>query len=341
MKAVLSALTLGLSLHLSMTAAAAPAPLKVATAAYQDVEATYDSLAIAEAERQSTVAAQIAGRIVDINFRPGDSVKQGQVIMRIDPTTANQEVAGAQARVREAEVQLDNASRQFERFKQLFTQKYVSQAQLDKAEADYKAAQAQLNTLKAGLGQSAASRGFATITAPYSGVMSALHVELGEMAAPGKPLATGYDPAFLRVTAQIPQTQIEAIRRGNKAYVEVPGQTRWIAASSITVLPAADPRTHTTEVRVNLPADVKGLLPGQFARAHFVTGNARRLVVPASAVLRRSELTAVYVVPANNKPQLRQVRLGQALAGGLIEILAGITAGERVAIEPVAAGMSR
>jgi hypothetical protein len=167
--------------------------------------------------------------------------------------------------------------------------------------------------------------------------MSALHVELGEMAAPGTPLATGYDPSQLRVTAQIPQTQIDAVRRGAKAYVEIPGLPNWQAARSVVVLPAADPRSHTTEVRVLLPAETANLIPGQFARAHFVTGSARRLVVPAAAVLHRSELTAVYVVPQGKAPQLRQIRAGQSLPGGLVEVLAGVKAGEQVALDPVAA----
>ena len=335
MKPWLPLLTL-IALPLGVSAA----PLATAPVEYRDVESTWDSLGVAEAERQSTISAQIAGRIVAINFRAGDTVQQGQVIMRIDPTTANQDVAGMQARVHEAEVQLDNARKQYERVKELYGQKYVSQAQMDKAEADFKSAQAQLNTIKAGLGQSAAQRNFTTVVAPYSGVMSALLVEVGEMASPGKPLATGYDPANLRVSAQVPQSRLDSIRNGGKAYVEIPGQASWTAARSVTILPSADPRTQSSEVRAILPPDSHGLLPGQFSRVHFVTGSVRRLVVPTAAILRRSELTAVYVLPASQKPQLRQVRLGQTVPGGLSEILAGVSAGERIALDPVAAGIT-
>ncbi len=322
---------------LALPLLAQAAPIATAPVEYCNVEATWSSLGVAEAERQSTVSAQTSGRIVAINFRAGDRVQQGQVIMRIDPATANQDVAGMQARLNEAQVQMDNARKQYERVRDLLAQKYVSQAQVDKAEADYKSAQAQVNTLKANLGQSTTARSFTNVVAPYSGVMSALHVELGEMASPGSPLATGYDPSQLRVTAQIPQTQIDAVRRGAKAYVEIPGLPNWQAARSVIVLPSADPRSHTTEVRVMLPADTANLIPGQFARAHFVTGTARRLVVPAAAVLRRSELTAVYVVPSGKAPQLRQIRAGQSLPGGLVEVLAGVKEGEQVALDPVAA----
>ena len=312
--------------------------LKTTTVAYREVEATYDSLATAEAERQSTVSAQVTGRIVEINFRVGDSVQKGQVIMRIDPSVANQDVAGMQARVHEAQVQLENAQKQYYRLKDLFKQQYVSQSQLDKAEADFKSVQAQVNTLKAGLGQSATQRNFATITAPYSGVMSELHVEVGEMAVAGKALATGYDPSNLRVTAKVPQSYIDAVRLNQKAYIEISGQPQWLATSSMTILPSADPRTHSTDIRLRLPVNSK-LVPNQLAKAHFVTGIERRLVVPVSSILRRSELTAVYVISANNKAQLRQVRIGKTLANGWIEVLAGVNVGERIALEPIAAGL--
>lgn len=311
-----------------------------AVIAWKNVEATWAGEAVVEAERQSTIAAQTAGRVMAINFRPGDSVKQGQLIMRIDPSVAQQQVAGAQAQVREAEVALDNAKREYERFSELFTKNYVSKSQMDQVDANYKAAQARLNTLRAGSGQAVTTRSFADVTAPYSGVMSALHVEIGEMAAPGTPLATGFDPAWLRATARVPQAWIEAVRRGNRAFIEVPGTRQWLPASRLVIIPAADARTQTTEVRAYL-AEGTGLMPGQFVRVHFVTGSARRLVVPAAAVLRRSELTAVYVLPTSGKPQLRQVRLGERQADGSFEILAGLREGETVSLTPVQTGFSR
>lgn len=318
-----------------------PAPEAVAVVAWRQVEATRAAEAVVEAERQSTVAAQTSGRITAIHFRPGDVVKQGQVIMRIDPSVAERQVEGARAQVNEAKVALENATREYERFRELYAKHYVSKSQMDAAEAGYKAAQARLDTLQASRGQAATSRAFADVTAPYGGVMSALHVEVGEMAAPGMALATGFDPAWLRATAQVPQAWVDAVRRGNKAMVEVPGQAQWLPASRLVVIPAADPRTHTTEVRVYLPVAVAGLLPGQFVRVHFVTGTVRRLVVPAEAVLRRSEMTGVYVLPENGRPQLRQVRLGERQGDGSWEVLAGLREGEKVARDPLRAGLGR
>lgn len=332
-----------------------------ATVEYRTLDATFGAEAVVEAERQSTVSAQVAGRVLEINYRPGDSVPANAVIMRIDPRIAEQEVIGMDARINEARVNLDNARRQFQRVSDLLKQNFVSQSDYDKSEAAFKAAEAQLKTLMATRGQAETSAEYATISAPYAGVMSALHVEVGEMAVPGKPLATGFDPNDLRVTTRVPQAFVAQVRESQKAWVETAPGKPWIEAARIQVLPSADPRTHDTEVRVYLPQDkdasqekntsqdkavsqnikasqsAGAWMPGQFVRVHFVTGMKRKLVVPQAAILRRSELTAVYVLDDNEQPQLRQVRVGEVQPGGWQEVLAGVKAGEKVSLNPVQA----
>ncbi len=323
------------------TAPRAPsAALVTAVADLREVDITTTAEALVEAVRQSTVAAQVSGRIVDIRFDVGDRVRKGDVILRIDERAAAQAVAASEAQVREAEAALANARAQYQRTKQLVAQKFVSQAALDKAEAEFKAAESRMKATLAGAGAAATERSFTTIVAPYSGIVSGRHVQLGEMAAPGKPLLTGFDPSSLRVVATVASAQVPAIQAGAKARIEVPSLDRWVDVKSVTVVPSADPRTHTTQVRLDLPADATGLLPGIFARAHFVTGKAARLMVPRAAVLRRSEVTAVYVVDDKGVPQLRQVRLGTAVDDTSVEVLAGLKPGEKVAVEPVKAGMA-
>lgn len=318
----------------------APAPVRTASVEMREVELTYSADATIEAVRESTVAAQISGRIVELRFDVGDYVKKGEVIVRIDQRAATQALAASEAQVREAQAALANARAQYERSKQLLTQKFISQAAFDQAETSYKAAQERLAGVLAGAGQAATERSFATIVAPYSGVVSARHVELGEMAAPGKPLMTGFDPSTLRAVATVPQAQVAAIQSSAKARIDIPSQDRRVEATRLTVMPTADPRTRTTLVRLELPPDLRGVYPGIYARAHFVTGKATKLLVPRAAVIRRSEVTAVYVVDGNGFPQLRQVRLGIAGNETDIEVLAGLKPGERVALEPVKAGIA-
>jgi RND family efflux transporter MFP subunit len=322
------------------TLAPNPEALKTAAVELRDVELTTSAEAVMEAVRQSTVSAQISGRIVELRFDIGDYVKKGDVIVRIDERSAARALEASEAQVLEAQAALANARAQYERSKQLLAQKFISQAALDQAEAAYKAAQARVGALVAGAGAAATERSFATVIAPYSGVVSARHVELGEMATPGRPLMTGFDPSTLRVVATVPQAQVAAIQAGGKARIEIPSLGRWVDVKSMTIVPQADPRTHTSRIRLDLPAEVRGVVPGVYARAHFVVGKAPRLLVPRTAVLRRSEVTGVYVVDSEGRARLRQVRLGSAGDEASVEVLAGLKPGERVALEPVKAGMA-
>jgi RND family efflux transporter MFP subunit len=320
----------------SVAAAAAPA-LRTAQVQYREVDQTYAAEGVVEAVKQSTVAAQIPGRVVAVNFDVGDRVKKGQVIVRIDPTEVNQAYAASQAQIAQAEATLRNAKAQFERTQMLVKQKFMSPAALDKAQADFHAAEAQLAAAKAGGGQAAATRAYATVTAPYSGVVSARLVELGEMAVPGKPLMTGFDPSDLRVTASVPQSELDAVRKRTGASVEFPALNKRVQAVRVSILPAADAQTHTTQVRLDLPPGVEGLYPGMFARAYFAVGKVKKLLIPAAAVAKRSEVTGAYVVGENGEIRFRQLRVGEAAGGDEVEVLAGLAAGEKVALDPVAA----
>ena len=315
--------------------------LAFAPVEFREVAQTYSLEGIVEATRQSTVSAQISGRVKEILFDVGDRVNKGQVILRIDQREAAQAVAGSQAQVLQAQATLQNAQATFERSKQLFAQKFISQAALDKAEADYQVALAQAAASKAGAGQASLTQGYTTIIAPYGGVVVARLVEVGEMVMPGKPLMTGFDPAALRVVVNVPQYKLAEIGAHPQASVEVPALNRWITAASTTVQPLADARTHSTQVRITLLANQAGVYPGMFVRAHFVVGKLKKLVVPNSAILRRSEVVAVYVVDEKGNVKLRQVRLGNMQAEGVVEVLAGLNPGEWVALDPVKAGMQK
>ena len=319
--------------------AQAALPFATAVVEYREVDQTYATEALVEAVKQSTVAAQISGRVVEVNFDVGYTVKKGQMLVRIDESEARQAVAGSEAVVAQARANLQNVRLNYERTKQLLAQKFVSQAAVDKAQADYKAAEAQLAAALASAGQAATTKGFTAVMAPYGGVVAARHVELGEMASPGKALMTGFDPRDLRVVASVPQYKLADVRRAARAQVEFTSLNKWVAAKAVIILPAADARTHTTRVRLDLPEDLNDVYPGMFARAHFSVGLARKLLVPTQAIVRRSEVTAVYVVDAKGGVTFRQIRLGEPAADGMVEVLAGLSAGETVALEPVKAGM--
>jgi len=294
------------------------------TVELKDTELTYPAEAVVEAVKQATVAAQLQGRVVEVRADAGQRVKQGEVLMRLDAREAAEGAAGSQAQYLQAKAQ-------YERSKNLHGQKFISQAALDQAEATFKAAQANA-------GASGATLSHATVTAPISGIVAQRHTELGEMASPGKPLITVFDPKGLRVTASVPQYKLAEVRKASRAKVEFPEIGVWVDAAKVEVLPTADARTHAVTARVYLPDDLQNVIPGMFARVHFITGVAKKLTVPAAAVVRRGEVSALYVL-GEGGPRLRQVRLGEAVAGGDLEVLAGLSAGEKISTDPVKTGI--
>ncbi|GAB1231841.1 efflux RND transporter periplasmic adaptor subunit [Ferrigenium sp. UT5] len=314
-------------------------PLRTAQVQAREIDQRYSIDGVVEAARQSTVSAQISGRVKSIYFDVGDRVSAGQIIVRIDEREANQMAAGSNAQLAQAQAALDNARLNYARAQQLFAQKFISQAALDKARSDFEMAQAQAQASAAGAQQSALAQSYTAVVAPYGGVVAARHVELGEMVTVGKPLMTGFDPSQLRVIANVPQDRLQDIGAHPEVTVEVPSLNRWIKAASVTVQPSADLRTHSTPVRIGLPANQPNLYPGMFVRTHFVVGKENKLLIPASAVVRRHEVVAVYVVDEQGMPRLRQVRLGAGTEDGEIEVLAGLQDGERIALDAVQAGM--
>jgi RND family efflux transporter MFP subunit len=314
------------------------APAATYTVAYREVADVISAEGVVEAVRQSTLAAQVPGQIVELRVRVGERVKAGQVLVRIDPRAAQQAVSGSQSQLAEAQAALSNAALSHERNKQLFTKKFLSMAALDQSELNYKAAQARVGALRANAGQAATAQTFTTIVAPYAGVVAATPVEVGDMATPGRALVTVFDPASMRVLATLSQSSLREVQLQMPVRIEVPAARRSLSATRVTLVPLADSRTHTARLRLEL-GDGSGLLPGQFARAMFATGTARKLVIPQQSVLRRSEVTAVYVQAAGGQMQLRQIRTGEATAGGFLEVLSGLREGERIALDPVRAGL--
>ena len=328
---------------LSPLAAAGEDAIPILRVGLQPRAQTYASEATIEAIRQATVAAQVQGRVLEVRVDAGARVRQGDVLMRIDTREADQAVAVAAANVAAADARLIDARASFERLRSLRERNFVSAAAVDQARAVLDTASAQRKAAAAGQAQAEASRGFATVTAPLTGIVAQRLTEVGEMAQPGRPLLTVYAPGGLRAVAEVPQSRLAELGPPTgrlAAKVEFPESGRWLDAAGVVVLPSADPRTHTARVRVDLPADVSGVVPGLAARVHFSVGEVQRLAVPAAAILRRGELTGVYVSDGKGGFSLRQLRVGSPLGDGSVEVLAGLSGGESIALDPVRAGLA-
>lgn len=317
--------TLVFALFSLFTVAVSAQELPVVTVQRHMVDLSFPAESLVEAVQQAEVGAQIAGRVLEVKVDAGQVVKKGDLLMRIDAREAEEAA-------RAADAQYANAKLSFERTKSLVDQKFMSAAALDKAKADLTAAAA--NRSAAG-----ASQSHAMIISPIDGIVARRHAELGDMATPGKPLFTIYAPGGLRVTASVPQYRLQVMRSVQTARVEFPELNKWVDATEVKLLPTADAATHVSQVRVTLP-DMPDAMPGMFARVHFVIGSAEKLTVPAAAVLRRGEVAAVYVAGAENRLSLRQLRLGDQVGKGEIEVLAGLASGEKVVTDPIKAGIS-
>ena len=309
---------------------------------------SYDG--VVEAVRQSTLSAQVPGSIVALNVKAGDLVRAGQELVRIDARAANQNAVASVAQVEAARANLNVTSKEYERQKLLFQKQYISQGALDRAQAQFQAAQAQLQALQAQSDSAQTQSKFFIITAPYAGVVSEVPATIGDMAMPGRPLVVLYDPVALRVTAAVAPGTTATGQAATFIQYEIPDLSSapgLMTPVAVQLLPTVDIATHTSQIRLSLPQSLKGVIPGMFARVWIPASatsqtapSAERLYVPASTVVRRAEMTGLYVVNEQGRPVLRQVRLGRS-QGEHIEILSGIEKGERIAADPQAAAKVR
>ncbi|MBI1422815.1 MAG: efflux RND transporter periplasmic adaptor subunit [Gammaproteobacteria bacterium] len=297
----------------------------LATATVEQVELPKLSVvdATIEAVQQATVSAQVSGRILEINFDVDDYVEKGKVLIRLRDKEQRAAFDAAKARFEEAE-------KEYTRVKDVYDKKLVAKAALDRAEAQLKASRAAQDQAKEALENT-------VIRAPYSGIVVKRLVEVGETARPGEPLMTGLSLEKLRAVVNLPQSLIYTVREHKEAWAWVGEyQDTRVKADSLTISPYADPDSHTFLVRVNLPEGDHHIYPGMYTKVAFVTGKEMRLVIPRQAVAHRSEVTAVYV-KGEKGIDLRQIRLGEGLPDNQVEVLAGLSAGEKVILDPVAA----
>ena len=292
-----------------------------------------------EAQFRSTVSSQVAARIEELPFDVDDTVERGDIIVRFRNLQASADLQQAEAAIKEARARLAEARSSYDRIKQLFGQNRVSKADMDRSTADLQSAEARVGSAEGALIGAREQFENTLVRAPFSGIVVERHAELGEMATVGMPLMTGLSLEHLRVAVDVPQSDIGALRRDTVAWVDLPdGES--LAVGEIRIFPYADPSTHTFRVRLKLAEGQHGLYPGIWVKVRFNTGEEQALVVPDSALVQRSELTAVYVLDEAGIPRLRQIRQGRTLPDGKVIVLAGLEAGEAVVTDPEAARLA-
>jgi RND family efflux transporter MFP subunit len=282
-------------------------------------EVKYDG--VIEAINQATVSAQTSGRIVEIPVDVGDYVAKGDLIIRFTDTEQKARAASAKAQFTEAQAQ-------FTRMQEMLAKKLIAKADFDKSEAAFKSAEANLREAEQNLA-------YTVIYAPYAGIVVSRAVNVGETVAPGKALMTGLSLEQLRAQVDIPQQHIGPVRKYKKARIYL-ADGKLLETSNLRIPPSADPHTHSFKVLVNLPEGDHQLFPGTFVKIGFVTGEQEQLLIPASAISKRGEVSGVYVIK-ENALEFRQLNLGSLTSNQTYPILAGASAGEKIASDPIAA----
>lgn len=287
-----------------------------------------------EAVTGSTVSAQTSGTVVELPFEVNDRVTEGDLIARLDDTEQRSRLQQAESGLTEAEAGLEDARQRFDRIESLLERNVASRSDFDQARNALNAARAQVTRAQGELDEAREQYSYTRIEAPYSGVVTERHVEIGESVSPGQPLLAGYALDDLRVVAPIPQRHAERVRNQSRVTVSL-DDGEVLDTDELTLFPFADSDSHTFRLRIELVDPPEMLFPGMLVRVAVPAGERDALWIPEESLMRRGELRAVYVRDNAGRPRLRQVRTG-VHHDGRIEILSGLSEGEEVATRPQA-----
>lgn len=304
--------------------AAPPPQLPVATVRAQVIEsksrvATEEVVGTVRAKLRSVIEGKVSGKIEQMLVVPGQPVKAGELLAVIDAREV-------QARYDQAVALRQQAEADLKRFTSLFEQKILSQAEFDNAQAKARVAIASVTEAETLLG-------YTKVTAPFAGVITRKHADVGDLATPGKPLLEMEDSTTLRLEADVPEAVVGKLTLGDKLSVRIAALEKEPVGVVSEIAPAADPNSRTFLVKLDLPGTT-GLRAGQFGRVAMPVGETTSLRVPASAVMQRGQMELVFIV-ADSKAQLRLVKTGKRM-GDEVELVSGVAAGEQVVVENVA-----
>ena len=287
--------------------------VRVQTIQPQQHLATEEVVGTVRAKLRATVEAKVSGRIELMLAASGQAVNAGELLAKLDAREI-------QARLDQAITLREQLGRDTERLRRLLANNAVSLQEFETVESRHRVAVASVNEAETMLG-------YTRITAPFNAVVTRKLADVGDLAAPGKPLLELEDPSALRLEADVPEALIGRVRLRDKLPVRVATMSARLEGVVVEIAPAADPASRTFLVKLDLPPATL-LRSGQFARAVVPLGETAALRVPAGAVMRRGQMELVFV-ETNRVAQLRLVKTGKHVDGE-VELVSGVEAGERV-----------
>jgi len=313
----------------------APAPYAVHTVTADEAADERYLDGRVEGLQQATVAAQTAGEVLEVLRDVGAEVTAGTVVLRLRATQQQSGLAQAEASLREATAGQSATEARYQRIVALYERKAVAKATLDAVTAEREAAISRALAASAAVTAARENLGYTTVRAPFAGVVTDRYVRVGAIVQPGVPLFGIAGTAGLRIFSDIPEEFATAVRQRGEVAVEHDGK-RW-PSRDIIVQPRVAGASGAVGLRVDLPEGAADLRPGMVVKLLLATGNRRRVTVPQVALATRGEVMGVYVYDASQaRTSFRQLRLGHR-SGEFVEVLAGLEAGEEVALDPSAA----
>lgn len=288
----------------------------------------------------STLAANVVGTVVRVRAAEGDRVRAGDVLVEIDAREPGAQADRARAGREEVERAIEGAAANaqlaeatYRRYEALRERGSASQQEFEEARARHTAAQAELARLgarsreaRAAAMQVDAVLAYSSVRAPIDGIVTARFVDPGAQAAPGVPLITIEDEQASRVDANVPETVV--VRTGDLAFVDA-GEQR-LNARIARVQPSVDPGARSALVKLELDRPLRA---GTYVKVSFPIGDRAAVTVPLTALVRRGQLTSVFVVGADEIARMRIITIG-ATYGGQAEVLSGLDAGESIVSAP-------
>jgi RND family efflux transporter MFP subunit len=268
------------------------------------------------AKLRAAIEAKISARIEALLVAPGQLLKAGELIAQLDPREI-------QARLDQTLALREQATRDLARGRELLDKKITTQADFDAVQARARVAEGAAREMETMLG-------YTKVVAPFDGIVTRKLADVGDLAAPGKPIIEMEDPRALRFEADVPESLVGNVKLGAKFPVQVAEGAARIEGTVVEVAPVADAASRTFLVKLDLPT-VEGARSGQFGRVWVPTGESKSIRVPTSAVVVRGQMECVFVV-TDEHAQLRIVRTGKR-TDGEVEILSGVNSGERVISE--------
>jgi len=292
------------------------AVVQIVVAESKERPSTEEVVGTVRAKLHAAIEAKVSARIESLLVAPGKTVKAGDLLAQLDPREV-------QAKLDQAMALREQATRDLARAKELFDKKITTQSEFDSVQARARVAEGAAREMETMLG-------YTKVVAPFDGIVTRKLADVGDLAAPGKPIIEMEDPRALRFEADVPEALIGHVKLGDRLPVQTSAESARIEGTVAEIAPIADPASRTFLVKLDLPA-AEGLRSGQFGRVWVPTGVTKSIRVPASAVVTRGQMECVFVV-ADKQAQQRIVRTGKQ-SNGEVEILAGLSAGERVVSE--------